>query len=48
VNNRYVVLYVPGCATIPTPGKITPTLTIMALALRFAQHFEAGLGGWYI
>jgi choline dehydrogenase-like flavoprotein len=34
VNN----LYVAGCATFPTSGQANPTLTIVAMALRLAEH----------
>ncbi len=38
-------LYVAGCATFPTSGQANPTLTIVAMALRLAQHLEIRLGG---
>jgi choline dehydrogenase-like flavoprotein len=34
-------LYVAGSAVFPTSGQANPTLTIVALALRLAQHIEA-------
>jgi choline dehydrogenase-like flavoprotein len=37
-------LYVAGCATFPTCGQANPTLTILAMALRLAQHLETRLG----
>jgi choline dehydrogenase-like flavoprotein len=37
-------LYVAGCATFPTCGQANPTLTIVAMALRLAQHLETRLG----
>ena len=40
VNN----LYVAGCATFPTSGHANPILTIVAMALRLAQHLEMRLG----
>jgi choline dehydrogenase-like flavoprotein len=36
-------LYVAGCATFPTSGQANPTLTIVAMALRLAQHLEIKL-----
>jgi choline dehydrogenase-like flavoprotein len=41
VNN----LYVAGCATFPTSGQANPMLTIVAMALRLAQHLQIRLGG---
>jgi choline dehydrogenase-like flavoprotein len=38
-------LYVAGCATFPTSGQANPMLTIVAMALRLAQHLKARLGG---
>jgi choline dehydrogenase-like flavoprotein len=38
-------LYVAGCATFPTSGQANPTLTIIAMALRLAQHLQIRLGG---
>jgi choline dehydrogenase-like flavoprotein len=40
VNN----LYVAGSATFPTSGHANPILTIVAMALRLAQHLEMRLG----
>lgn len=40
VNN----LYVAGSATFPTSGQSNPTLTIVAMALRLAQHLQIKLG----
>jgi choline dehydrogenase-like flavoprotein len=40
VNN----LYVAGCATFPTSGQANPTLTIVAMALRLAQHLQNRFG----
>jgi len=37
-------LYVAGAATFPTSGFANPTLTIVALALRLADHLKAQLG----
>jgi hypothetical protein len=37
-------LYVAGSSVFPTPGSGTPTMTIVALALRLARHLE-GVGG---
>jgi choline dehydrogenase-like flavoprotein len=34
-------LYVAGSAVFPTSGQANPTLTIVALAVRLAQHIEA-------
>jgi choline dehydrogenase-like flavoprotein len=33
-------LYIAGSATFPTCGQANPTLTIVAMALRLAQHLE--------
>ena len=44
VNN----LYVAGSATFPTSGQANPTLTIVAMALRLAQHLEARLGSGFV
>ena len=38
-------LYVAGAATFPTSGATNPTLTVVALALRLAEHLFASLGG---
>lgn len=40
VNN----LYIAGSAVFPTPGVVTPTLTIVALALRLADHLDREVG----
>jgi len=37
-------LYVAGAATFPTSGATNPTLTVVALALRLAEHLFASLG----
>jgi choline dehydrogenase-like flavoprotein len=36
-------LYVAGCATFPTSGQANPTLSIVAMALRLAQHLQTRL-----
>ena len=36
-------LYVAGCSVFPTGGTFNPTLTIVALALRLADHIKARL-----
>ena len=33
-------LYVAGCSVFPTGGTFNPTLTIVALALRLADHVK--------
>jgi choline dehydrogenase-like flavoprotein len=33
-------LYVAGSSVFPTPGSGTPTMTIVALALRLARHLD--------
>jgi choline dehydrogenase-like flavoprotein len=38
-------LYVAGCATFPTSGQADPMLTIVAMALRLAEHIEIRLDG---
>jgi choline dehydrogenase-like flavoprotein len=38
-------LYVAGSATFPTSGQSYPMLTIVAMALRLAQHLEIRLAG---
>jgi choline dehydrogenase-like flavoprotein len=38
-------LYVAGSSVFPTSGYANPTLTIVALALRLADHLKAQLGG---
>jgi choline dehydrogenase-like flavoprotein len=35
-------LYAAGCAVFPTSGHANPTLTIVALALRLADHLSGG------
>ena len=37
-------LYVAGSSVFPTVGYINPTLTIVALAIRLAEHLEAEIG----
>lgn len=37
-------LYVAGSSVFPTGGHVPPTLTIVALAIRLAQHFKERLG----
>jgi choline dehydrogenase-like flavoprotein len=37
-------LYIAGSSVFPTPGSGTPTLTIVALALRLADHLRAAFG----
>jgi choline dehydrogenase-like flavoprotein len=37
-------LYVAGSSVFPTPGSGTPTLTIVALALRLADHLRESFG----
>jgi choline dehydrogenase-like flavoprotein len=36
-------LYVAGSSVFPTGGYVTPTFTIVALALRLADHIKGGL-----
>ena len=36
-------LYVAGCSVFPTGGTFNPTLTIVALALRLADHIKERL-----
>jgi choline dehydrogenase-like flavoprotein len=38
-------LYVAGSSVFPTGGMANPTFTIVALALRMADHIDARLGG---
>ena len=38
-------LYVTGSATFPTSGQANPMLTIVAMALRLAEHLEIRLDG---
>ena len=37
-------LYVVGSATFPSSGQANPMLTIVAMALRLAQHLKIRLG----
>jgi choline dehydrogenase-like flavoprotein len=37
-------LYVAGSAVYPTTGYVNPTLTVVALALRLADHLKARFG----
>ena len=41
--HRVANLYVAGCSVFPTGGTFNPTLTIVALALRLADHVKARL-----
>jgi choline dehydrogenase-like flavoprotein len=41
-------LYVADSATLPTSGQANPILSIVAMALRLAQHLEARLGGRFV
>jgi hypothetical protein len=41
-------LYVSGSATFPTSGQANPMLTIVAMAMRLAQHLEIRLGGRFV
>ena len=41
-------LYVAGCATFPTSGQANPMLTIVAMALRLAEHLETRLDDQFI
>jgi choline dehydrogenase-like flavoprotein len=34
-------LYIAGSSVFPTSGDVTPTMTIVALALRLAEHLKA-------
>jgi choline dehydrogenase-like flavoprotein len=36
-------LYVAGSSVFPTGGYVTPTFTIVALALRMADHIKGSL-----
>ena len=36
-------LYVGGCSVLPTSGSANPTFTIVALAVRLADHVKSGL-----
>jgi choline dehydrogenase-like flavoprotein len=36
-------LYVASCAVFPTSGTFNPTLTILTLALRLADHIKTRL-----
>ena len=44
INN----LYVAGCTTFPTCGQANPILTIVAMALRLAQHLGMRLAGPFV
>jgi choline dehydrogenase-like flavoprotein len=46
--HHVVNLYVAGSATFPTSGQANPMLTIVAMALRLAQHLEIRLGGRFV
>jgi choline dehydrogenase-like flavoprotein len=37
-------LYIAGSSVFPTGGYVTPTFTIVALALRMADHIRGNLG----
>ena len=37
-------LFVAGCSVFPTSGFANPTLTIVALALRLAEHLKLPSG----
>jgi choline dehydrogenase-like flavoprotein len=37
-------LYIAGSSVFPTCGYANPTFTVVALALRLADHLKAGLG----
>ena len=37
-------LYVAGCSVFPSSGTFNPTFTIVALALRLADHIKERLG----
>ena len=37
-------LYVAGSAVYPTTGYVNPTLTVVALALRLADHLKTRFG----
>ena len=41
-------LYVTGSATFPASAQANPILTIVAMALRSAEHLEAGLGDRFV
>jgi len=36
-------LHVAGCSVFPTSGHANPTLTLVALALRLAEHLKTTL-----
>jgi choline dehydrogenase-like flavoprotein len=36
-------LYIGGAAVYPTPGAVNPTLTLVALRLRLADHLKTTL-----
>jgi len=40
-----VNLYVAGSSVFPTSGSANPTLTIVALAIRLAEHVDRSLRG---
>jgi choline dehydrogenase-like flavoprotein len=37
-------LFIAGCSVFPTGGRVNPTLTIVALAIRLADHLKATSG----
>jgi choline dehydrogenase-like flavoprotein len=37
-------LYIAGSAVFPTSGSANPTLTIVAMAIRIADHLKVALG----
>jgi choline dehydrogenase-like flavoprotein len=39
-------LFISGCSVFPTGGYINPTLTIMALAIRLADHLKDSRGSF--
>jgi len=36
-------LYIAGCSVFPTSGWVNPTLTIVTVALRLAEHLKGRL-----